>query len=435
MSDENRSPTFFDWLGLRDAPDYTKARVLGQFAGVVLKLTAFFFGILFFLSLAAAFALVWGVASTDTPTASLGLGALLVALLGAPFLIWRTLVAQNTLDTARKEAALKEEALFNDKINAAAKDLAARRQVTRVAVQDKKEIILTEWEDDLVTRAAAIDLLEGLAKERPDAAPRIARQLSIYVRELSRQYPPKEPPNDATPVVLQRWASDLSPVRPDIEKAAQTLGRLQKIKTASLSSTDIDLRGANLQGCDLYKLRFEKAILENASLQGANLRRSNLTGANLFLAKMQGALLSEAEMQGANLFGAEFQGTELVGALLQGADLSCAELQGTNLLVAQLQGAKLNSITLSIETNLNGTSLHGAATMLVHGTTLEKLKPCWPDIIGIFSPLPEGAPDHWIEDAEIAPYSEKLDSIWRTWAATLTPPVTIAPDYRDKDPT
>jgi hypothetical protein len=137
---------------------------------------------------------------------SFSIGALLVALLGAPFLIWRTLVAQRTLEATQRQTELQEEeAQFNDKINAAATDLAARRQVTRVAidpngdiVRDKegKETILTEWQDDLVTRAAAIDRLEGLAQEaieRDDYPPaqRIARMLSIYVQELSREYPAK----------------------------------------------------------------------------------------------------------------------------------------------------------------------------------------------------------------------------------------------------
>ena len=45
----------------------------------------------------------------------------------------------------------------------------------------------------------------GLAQEKPDEAIRIARLLSIYVRELS-QHPAKPVPTDVSPEDLRRWA-------------------------------------------------------------------------------------------------------------------------------------------------------------------------------------------------------------------------------------
>jgi hypothetical protein len=161
------------------------------------------FAVLFLLALVAAFLavvdVITGVVSQRPGGVSFGIGALLVALLGAPFLIWRTVVAQRTLEATQRQTVLQEEAQFNDKINAAATDLAARRQVTRIVGYGAQKRILTEWQDDLVTRAAAIDRLEGLAQEaieRDDYPPaqRIARMLSIYVQELSREYPASEAP-------------------------------------------------------------------------------------------------------------------------------------------------------------------------------------------------------------------------------------------------
>jgi uncharacterized protein YjbI with pentapeptide repeats len=499
MSQVNKPPTLFEWLGLNDLPDYSKARFLGHMIGFFLKLITFAFIALFFLALAAAFVLVSGVI-TDVPldppngqtaTTSLGLGALLVALLGAPFLIWRTIVAQNTLDTARKEAKLKEESLFNDKINAAAKDLAARRQVTRVVVQDEKETILTEWEDDLVTRAAAIDLLEGLANERPDAAPRIARQLSIYVRELSRQYPPKEPPMDATPNLvpsgadatpdkLQSWAQHLAPTRSDMEKAAQTLGRLQNIKEATLSPADIDLRSTNLQGFDLRGLNFTNVRFGLASLQGTRLSRSHLQGADFTEAQMQGTILSGTQLQGARFYAAnmqraqltqaqarsadfyaaqmqgarlyqinaqgaylrhaQLQGARLHRAQMQCADLSLASLQAASLRSARFQGAQIDQIEISEDTQLFEVSLNGASFQRLDEATLLLLKDELPNLFttgftaGSHRKLPTGIerPAHWPSKMLLL---NEFRKEWRAWAATLTPPVTIAPDYRDKDAT
>lgn len=297
MSNENNPPTLFEWLGLNDPREYPKG--FGHFIGFFFTLVVLAFVALFAMAFAAAFVLVFGAFTGQGAT--LGLGALLVALLGAPFLIWRTVVAQNTLDTARKEAALKEEALFNDKINAAAKDLAARRQVTEQAEQDGKQTFVTKWEDDLVTRAAAIDLLEGLANERPDAAPRIARQLSIYVRELSRQYPAKEPPKDPEEAELIDWSRQLRPFRTDVERAAQALGRLHDIQGVVLADTDLDLREANLQGFDLNGLTFPRAQMAHGRMEGAKLSETKFVRANLFRAQFVGTYLNRTVMNGADL--------------------------------------------------------------------------------------------------------------------------------------
>ena len=186
MSNENNPPTLFEWLGLNDPREYPKG--FGHFIGFFFTLVVLAFVALFAMAFAAAFVLVFGAFTGQGAT--LGLGALLVALLGAPFLIWRTVVAQNTLDTARKEAALKEEALFNDKINAAAKDLAARRQVTNTQSRrflEKADTADTNWRDDLITRSAAIDRLEELALEalqRKDYRParRIAHHQNRAIR-------------------------------------------------------------------------------------------------------------------------------------------------------------------------------------------------------------------------------------------------------------
>jgi hypothetical protein len=89
-----------------------------------------------------------------------------------------------------RTASAAEEALFNDKINAAVSDLHAQRQITKWADEGTP----TGWEDDVTRRNGAIDRLLGLAKEEPAAASRIARLLSVYVKELSREFKPEEAP-------------------------------------------------------------------------------------------------------------------------------------------------------------------------------------------------------------------------------------------------
>ncbi|WP_461428948.1 pentapeptide repeat-containing protein [Gymnodinialimonas sp.] len=467
MSDDKKPPDLLDWLGLRRQIDFRKARPLGYTLGFVAVAV-----VLFLVAMLAATmwdfmraALGMGPYEGDpTGEAIRNIGLVLAAFFGAPFLVWRTWVAA-------RQTALQDEALFNDKINAAATDLAARRQVTRVLHKGtEKECIALEWEDDLVTRAAAIDRLEGLAQEamdRGDFAPaqRIARMLSIYVQELSREFPAVESPKDiwdretngsehappkspeemrkefgleerdTEPGALREWAQTLTPIRPDMERAVQSLGRINPVNLSARTAFDpslIDLHSCNLQGFNLSGMNFQGTQMAAASMQGADFVRTEFQRANLIEARLQGANLSWANLQRAHLRsgeaseGAKLQGAVLVGAQLRGAEFLDAQLQGANLSWANLQRADLREAKISMGTNLTKANLRGAAVTLEDERPLMFYKPHWADIFYAARSLPEGHPPHWIaEDL----FDEDFIDAWLAWAATLDPPVTIAPGY------
>ena len=331
---------------LAQAEAWLERAGLGPFWRLMFWLTVIAFFGLFLIAIAAAYVLVTNVIGSEDPSASLGLGALLVALLGAPFLIWRTVVAQRTLDTAQRQTDLQAEAHFNDKINVAATDLAARRQVTRVVGRGKEQRVLTEWQDDLVTRAAAIDRLEGLALEamdRGDFAPaqRIARMLSIYLRELSLEYPAKPAPRFETSKQIGEWAATLRPVaRPDMERAAQSLGRINPDDDAARKCFDpqnsIDLRGCNLQrfnlsganfaGAMLRKARLDSAILNDARFEDAILLDTGMISVSASRARFHRAALG-AEMSNALLGFAEFEFVEEPNQPLNGRNGRLADFR------------------------------------------------------------------------------------------------------------
>ncbi|WP_242494312.1 pentapeptide repeat-containing protein, partial [Loktanella sp. IMCC34160] len=325
--------------------------------------------LLFFLAYVAAFAVaiyaITSVFGEDATGPNLGVGTLVAALLGAPFLIWRTMVAQKTVDHAAKS-------LFNEKINAAVQDLYSQRQVTWT---NDDEEHFNAWQDDVVKRNAAIDRLLGLAeeavKDNPKEVHRIASMLSVYVRELSKEpeLRAKTPPKGVSPDELYAWAIKLEVARSDMEKAVQTLGKLRRLIAEDDDKPKIDLRDANLQRMDLRSFDFDSANLSEAKLQGADLSEAKLQGADLSRAELQGAILFGAELKGADLSGAELQGAILsraklqgailFGAELQGADLSRAELQGAILFGAELKGADLSRAVLQ-GANLSGAKLQGA---------------------------------------------------------------------------
>jgi|GEM_PF-5823581 len=238
---------------------------------------------------------LWQVFSGgDSPLAadgfrSLGLGALIAALLGAPFVIWGTVLKQKNTEIQNRLADLSDASLFNDKLAEAVDALYSRRQVTRVTKQNDAETVHTEWEDDILKRSAAIDRLENLVIERRTEAARVASMLSLYVRELSRQQPPKihvrsqflkllNPDDDSMPLEFdealhelrahpdqveleefKRWASEIMPWRADVEKATQVLGRMNAYDVFSQTKVKLNLKRSNLQGFDLSGLDFSGA--------------------------------------------------------------------------------------------------------------------------------------------------------------------------------
>lgn len=259
---------------------------------------------------------------------------------------------------------LARDTLFNQKITEAAADLYAQRQVTRWAENDKAE---NGWEDDIVRRNAAIDRLEGLVRENPPEADRVAHLLSTYVREMSHQYRPEPLPEDLqwrprlSGKDLQNWRSKvkswwrtLSPKRTDMENAVKVLGRLTHVAGLKMNTLPIDLRDANLQGMKFKGLDFRKSALSGAQMQGVVLIDVNLCGADLSKAQMQGAFFSECLMQGAHFIETRLQCAQLQTPKMQAANLFLAELQGAVFGEAQMQGANLE------DAQLQGARLPGA---------------------------------------------------------------------------
>jgi uncharacterized protein YjbI with pentapeptide repeats len=435
---------------------------------------------LFALTIAAAYAGVWQALrpAGQATQPNLGLGALLAALLGAPFLIWGTWLKHKATAIQHRLADLTDASMFNDKINAAVEGLYSRRQVTRVVVKDDTEAVLTEWQDDILKRGAAIDRLEGLARERPSETPRIADMLSIYVRELSREFPAKdsprrkwqllvEPDDDSAPLDssgalyaldlhpddvtiegLGRWAAALAPCRTDMEKAAQALGRLRNIPGIVEDDVKIDLRGAMLQSFDLRSLDFREASLEGARMEGANLRgvqfantelrKARIEGADLRYANMERADLEQARMEGAdlgyaqlewsNLSNARMDGADLTGARMDGADLTGARMKGADLTGARMDGAGLTGARMD---DLTEATLRGACARSVNYSSVrisgDKVKSMFGDASVI---LPGGVgpdspdwPAHWPKWKLVG---EDFWTEWRKWqadpAAYIPPP-------------
>ncbi|MGX0878545.1 hypothetical protein ACSSV4_003244 [Roseovarius sp. MBR-154] len=120
MNDGEPRQDILDWMHIKNAPNWRVARPLGPLVAVILSL-------LFAIALAAAFALLIRTfaGSPTSPGANLGTGALIVAILGAPFLIWGTVLKHQTV-------RYQKEGHITDRINKAVEQLGAEKNVDRI---------------------------------------------------------------------------------------------------------------------------------------------------------------------------------------------------------------------------------------------------------------------------------------------------------------
>lgn len=127
------------------------------------------------------------------------------------------------------------------------------------------------------------------------------------------------------------------------------------LSNANLNRTNLigaDLRGADLSGANLSFARFDDAHLEKATLSEANITGAFLTDAQLNGTKLGGARLRGTNLKRANLNDADLRETDLYRA-----DISRADVSGANLSGLDLTDVIFDQITMSNETNLEGTKL------------------------------------------------------------------------------
>jgi len=152
-------------------PTHALARLGAGWVAVLLPLALVWLA-LFALVLGAAFWGAWRLIE-DTAAGTLGLGALLVAILGAPFLVWGTLIRHQTL-------RYQKEGHITDRISKAVEQLGAEKTVKK----DGQE----ETVPNIEVRIGAILSLERIAQDSTEHDNgrdhvRVMEILCAYVRE------------------------------------------------------------------------------------------------------------------------------------------------------------------------------------------------------------------------------------------------------------
>nr|WP_296430870.1 pentapeptide repeat-containing protein [Roseovarius sp. BRH_c41] len=125
---KNKEPPqdLLDWMGLTNAPNWLGSRSFGRLVGTLLAVAV---PVLFAGSLITAFVVLWHTVDQamngEGASINLGAGALIAALLGAPFLIWSTVLKHQTV-------RYQKEGHITDRITKAVEQLGAEKSVDRI---------------------------------------------------------------------------------------------------------------------------------------------------------------------------------------------------------------------------------------------------------------------------------------------------------------
>ncbi len=376
------------------------------------KWTVSIIGALFFVALIAAFAVVYDTVrnvfippTSGSSSPNLGAGALIAALLGAPFVIWGTYIKFQALGFQR-------EGHITDRISKAVEQLGAEKTVKRV---DTRGLSVEETVPNIEVRIGGLLSIERIAQDsvKYDKGRDHVRMMEIlcaYVRNNAPASGAVEMPREATRRIKERasktettkylsdiftdrktaldWSEGLPKQRADIQLALRIIGRrsvkqrryesewgqntsqFQEIHAQETSNRreqqtyvigyKPDLRDTNLQAADLSGLALSGIDFRNAHMQGANLTRAWLQGADLQNAQMQCAMLLEACAQGALLHSAKLRHANCREVMMQAADMSWADLSTADFDNATLEKANF-AFAKMLGTSMISAELRGAA--------------------------------------------------------------------------
>jgi hypothetical protein len=336
---------------------------------------------------------------TSEDIRNLGLAA--GAMIGIPFLIWRSIVAQKQVDVS-------EQGHITDRINKAVEGLGAEKSVKR----DGED----ETEPNLEVRIGALYALERISQYSARDHIQAMEILCAYIRNNADRHSPRLPEEEPKEG-WQAWGLRNRTHPPlDVDIALRIIerrsnDRKQREKDANYR---LGLERAPFHALELHRRDLTDAILTQAKLQGTILWDTKLQGADLGFAKLHGAILGEAKLQGANLRSAKLQGANLIDAELQGADLIGAKLQG-----ADLWGAEFDKSSKTQAANFTG-----SACVRVDFTdsiiTKEQLQTMFGD--GSTTLPGGGGPDHpdwhthWPK--EMLKWND-FQTAWRAWQAKI----------------
>ncbi|MBT52898.1 MAG: hypothetical protein CMF72_05795 [Mameliella sp.] len=326
-----------------------------------------------------------------------GMGAVVAAFLGGPFVIWGAVLKQQTVE-------FQKEGHITDRISKAVEQLGSEKTV--------KDADGERTVRNIEVRIGGLLSLERIAQDstRYDKGRdhvRVMEILCAYVRENAKaddaeiswrerwekacegaaDTPPMSEQDFLKHVVgdpagqledyigipaTKLWANSRPSPHADIQLALTIIGRrsaAQKVvearwpdaessQTAWVFSPEAQARGATIAHLETYKgyrLDLRKANLQKLDLKGldfsgAKLDYSRLDGADLRSSRFVGCLLLHSGLIGADLSDADISFSWLMSTRFESCILNKTGLQGMRMLLAKFEGAAIKDCELDGET-------------------------------------------------------------------------------------
>lgn len=372
------------------------------------------------LSLVAAAVIAWircPAWLTDGESASTtirNLGLVILAAVGLPVAIWRSVIAERQAQAAQRQSEIAGQNLLNDRfqkgtamlghpeigsvriggIHALARLAAEYPDVFHLPVMQTLAAFVVDrtkrggekaeqesadpgeggdYSDSApfqVSLAAGSEVgpVPELPKDVEEAmrsiAQRSERQITVETDGIFRMNLA-----DASMPGLIFHRADFSGfdfTKADMRRVRGWQARLARARLAGTDLSGATMHGADFRDADMRRVNLTAAKLVGADLRNVNLGLVDLAGENLwkgaiFPSKLVGTVLEAADLRNANIGGADMRGASLGAAKLDHADLRGVDLSGADLRAASLKGARLGGADM---TNANfggaGADLSGA---------------------------------------------------------------------------
>lgn len=341
---KKRSESLSDWLGFSRFPDFTKARWLGGLVSVLgTTLIAAVVSLLLIRFFAALIGFKEFQDAAVQSTAIRNTGLVLAALIGVPFLVWRSFVAQKQVDIA-------EQGQITDRINKSVQGLGAEKTTKTVHETPRYRVVEAgKWERDekgnpvpalrpdgdpivdreviertepnLEVRLGAIFALERIAQDSIRDHIQIMEILTTYIRENA-------------PNTIEKTEPLTNP-RADIQAALSVIGRRTNDQLGIERSTrhhwgqdgfQLNLTNSCLNKANLTELNFDNARFTGSQLRGARLQRASLQNADFSNCDFSDALLEFANFSGSKLWYTDLTSAKFENLYLDGASMRSTKI-------------------------------------------------------------------------------------------------------------
>lgn len=279
-------------------------------------------GALFVAALLAASAVLFDtIRNVFAPPASgssspnLGAGALIAALLGAPFVIWGTVIKFQSLGFQR-------EGHITDRISKAVEQLGAEKTVKRLLVNNEGEMLFerdAEGNPDLARPVIGeisepnievrIGGLFSLQRIAQDSVKYDKGRDHVQMMEILCAYVRNNAPAMHTSPSPPVFGS--TQLRLDIQKSVDVLKSrsAKQVQIEQKARYRLDLRRCNFDGGDFSGINLSGAELSDSRFEGANFNKADLTGT-----RMRGCLINQALFFDAKMIGTHFEGAKYTAA-------------------------------------------------------------------------------------------------------------------------